>query len=459
MTMTGLFAGLSVLFLLVLLQILIVLACEFQRPARAAAWTLLQLPLPLLGLALYWGLGGRFRSAGRPERPPLGAAGGGAGEGDRLAAALHALPPVSSEKTRVRLFSRVDETYERIIEDLREASETADFLLYTLRDDRIGTVFRQLLEEKARQGVKVRLLLDGAGSHALGGAYRDRLREAGIELVFHHPLGASFLKRKANFRNHRKLFLFDNRIAYVGGLNIGDEYLGGDPHLGFWRDSTVRLEAAELTGLSRLFERDWRMAQGQPPPPDAALSAAESAQAAAVRFALSGPDEPLSGLYGLYFTALASARRRIYLASPYWMPDEAMRMALETAVSAGVDVRILLPEIADHKLVHDAGLSFARDMAGSGVRFYLYRKGFLHDKTLLIDDRLGAIGTFNLDRRSFFSNFELSVILTGEEAVRSLAEEFERDLRECREFDPNADGSQASAGLKERVCRLLAPLL
>ncbi|WP_058301413.1 phospholipase D-like domain-containing protein [Gorillibacterium timonense] len=482
----------------ILLQVLIVLLSDYRNPASCAAWILIQLPLPLIGLVLYRGFGRPSTRASENKRdaePSLGVERNDnwqtEARPDRLETLLRKIPayPLGGAND-FQLFSQVKENFERILADMEQAQSSIELLLYIVRDDRTSAVFRDMLERKAREGVSVRLLLDGAGSHSLSKSYVNRLKQAGVEVAWHYPLAASFFKRKVNERNHRRLFLMDHRVAYVGGINLGDEYLGGNSRLGYWRDSTIRLAGTVAVPLTELFERDWIMAKRgmdrgtrrnlQPeeekldPTSETEISGdstqgvesrcdsetGKTDKAGRIFLAADGPDHAGSEIYKLYFAALTGARRRIYVASPYFIPDEAISVALATAAASGVDVRILLPEVADHKITHYAGLTYAAEMAKQGVRFYLYRKGFFHGKALLVDDRIAAIGTFNLDYRSFFSSYELNIFLTGEQAVSRMEEQFQLDFQECRPFDlAQYTASSRNGRLVERVCRLLAPLL
>ncbi|MEO3945563.1 cardiolipin synthase [Gorillibacterium sp. CAU 1737] len=464
---------LLVLIALIWAQVGVILLLEARYPARCAAWVLVQLPLPVLGLLVYAGFGRRMPSTSEARKPRIPDPIPEHANPDQLERLLTLAPsyPIQEEQEPV-LINRVDETFERILADMAKARRTIDFLLYIYRDDEIGTIFTEQLEKKAREGLQVRLLLDGSGSRELPAAFLTRLKEAGVQVAKHNPLVRALFKGKLNFRNHRKLFLIDEQIGYVGGLNVGDEYLGGNAHLGYWRDSTIRLEGEPLLFLTRLFQQDWVRAHGQESPEavrelvspvdDEGVGSAHDEEGSGRIFLLAGsPEFTLSPLYQLFLASLASARKRIYIASPYFVPDEAVWTALATAAAAGVEVRVLLPEIADYKIIHYAGLSYAAELAAQGVQFHLYQKGFLHQKTLLIDDRLAGIGTFNLDQQSFYQNYDLHVFLTGKQAVARMEQAFEKDLMECRDFDLAAYLSDRPLGkrLLETGCRLLGPLL
>jgi cardiolipin synthase len=302
---------------------------------------------------------------------------------------------------------------------------------YIVRDDRIGRELRDLLVAKARVGVTVRFLYDEIGSSDLPSSYRKKLAAAGARV---EPFGSTrgwSNRFQLNFRNHRKIVVVDGVEAWVGGLNVGDEYLGRDPEIGPWRDTHLRIAGPAVLGLQLSFLEDWNWASGE------LLFRSldwpvETRGDAAVLVLPTGPADRLETASLMYQQAIHSAQHRIWIASPYFVPDGAVLGALHLAALRGVDVRLLIPERPDSRIVAAAAESFLDPLVCSGIRVYRYQDGFLHSKHFLIDDRAAGVGTANLDNRSFRLNFEVTAIVRDPGFAEAVATMFESDLELSR---------------------------
>jgi cardiolipin synthase len=304
----------------------------------------------------------------------------------------------------------------------------------------------------------VYFLYDEVGSHDLGRAYLDTLRSAGVAVYDFHTRKGPRNRFQINFRNHRKVVVVDGAVAWIGGHNVGDEYLGKDPKFGHWRDTHVRLAGPAVVAAQLSFVEDWYWAANTVPELhwDPRPSAEDNVP---VLIVPSGPADTLETAALMFTHALNSAGQRIWIASPYFVPDESVLMALQLAGLRGVDVRVLIPEKPDHLLVYLAAFSYFEDASRTGVRFYRYQSGFLHQKVMLVDDHVATVGTANFDNRSFRLNFEITAIVADDRFASEVARMLESDFAESRRMNPE-DFSQRSwwFRLAVRLARLTSPI-
>jgi cardiolipin synthase len=472
-------------------EAVIVLAAEYRRPARAAAWLLVLLALPVVGIVPFLlargktgggdeggrdGRDGRGMTADRGERSsrlsaaeqaPGAAAvstpapGGPAIADDRLRRALLRMsnaPITGCNGTEI--LTDGEAAFRSIFDMIDKAGHHIHLAYYILRDDGVGRRFRDALIRKAREGVQVRLIYDGFGSWKLKRSYIRGLTEGGVQVRCFLPHGTALRSRRINHRYHRKIIVVDGKSGFTGGINIGDEYLGLDKKIGYWRDTHLRVEGDAVYDLQRIFVRDWELASGErledPAywPPHACTSAER------VQIVSCGPRPGRNEIYDALLAAIGAARERVWIATPYFVPDDGLKAALRTAALGGVDVRLIVPGVADTRFVLAATLSHAADLCGAGVKVYRYRKGFIHAKVMLVDRLLASVGTANLDMRSFYSNYELNALLFDGKPIGRLEEDFLRDFADSREVSAEElRGRTAGARAGRAAARLLSPLL
>ncbi len=415
-----------------------------RTPQGAIAWVLSLNLLPAVALPAYWIFGrSRFRgyivlrrsedeairelaenvrAAVAPFVPEL------LGDSGRIRATegLAEMPFVGGNE--VELLIDGDATFDSILAGIARAQDYVLFQFFIVKDDRIGRVLRDRLVEAAQTGVRVSFLYDEVGSHQLPRAFLDHLRAAGVDVRAFHSTRGTGNRLQLNFRNHRKIVVVDGHEGWVGGHNVGDEYLGRDPKFGHWRDTHVRVVGPAVLGMQWSFLEDWHWATGgeeielswEPKPaPKGDVS---------VLNLPSGPADELETASLMFQHAIHAATDRIWIASPYFIPDEGVLAALQLARLRGVDVRVLIPEHPDHLLVYLAAFAFVGKMLDSGVKVYRYQDGFMHGKAFLVDDFVGAIGTANLDNRSFRLNFEITTIVLGLPFAREVEAMFEVDF-------------------------------
>jgi cardiolipin synthase len=415
----------------------------------AIAWGIALVAVPFVAVPAYWILGrSRFEGyvtarkaseetgedlfAGVRERvAPFRLSGGAFGQALLATERLADQPVLRGNE--VDLLVDGQATFESMFDGIDSARDYILFQFFIVKDDEIGRQVKKHLIAKAEEGVRVFFLYDEVGSHALARAYLDELKAAGIEVSAFNTRKGPGNRFQLNFRNHRKVVLVDGRIAWVGGHNVGDEYLGGDPEFGHWRDTHVRIEGPSVLGVQLAFAEDWHWATDRllqlnwTPKPVAGSDTG-------ILILPTGPADELETASLMFTHAINNAHERIWIASPYFVPDPAVMQALQLAGLRGVDVRILIPDKPDHYLVYLAAFSFIEDAGRTGVRFFRYTNGFLHQKVMLIDDHAATIGTANFDNRSFRLNFEITALILQNPAfITEVEMMLESDFAHARE--------------------------
>jgi len=443
-----------------------VIAAEYRRPAHAAAWLFVLLALPIVGIApflLARGKTGRWDARDRmPAKRTAEAAEDGAfPQDERLRRALGRMSdaPITG-RNGTEILTDGEAAFTSIFEMIDKAEHHIHLAYYIVRGDGVGRRFRDALIRKAREGVQVRLIYDGFGSWKLKRSYLRELTEAGVRVRCFLPIGAALRSRRLNHRYHRKIVIVDGKSGFTGGINIGDEYLGLDAKLGFWRDTHLRVEGDAVYDLQNIFVRDWQLASGETLDDPAYWPPHACASRERVQIVSCGPRPGGNEIYDGLLAAVFAARERIWIATPYFVPDDGLKAALRTAAESGVDVRLIVPGVADTRFVLAATLSHAADLREAGVRVYRYQKGFIHAKVMIVDRLLASVGTANLDMRSFYSNYELSALLFDEKPIARLERDFRRDLADSRAAAAEElRGLTAGARAGRAMARLLSPLL
>lgn len=464
-------------------QLITVLFAEYRNPSKTVAWLTIMIILPVIGLVLYY-----FLAQGYKKKRRVKHAGGRMSTQTRtfLASLTHQVhhwreldermvqehqrafsyldslsdAPMTS-RNEVTVYADCNETYTAMLAAMKKAVDHIHFQFYTIRSDRVGRRFQELLIAKALAGVQVRVLYDGVGSAQLNKSFIHEMTQAGIEVSSFLPPLIAFFDKRVNFRNHRKIVVVDGKVGFMGGLNIGEEYVGGGPQLGYWRDTHLRICGDAVYYMQHMFVMDWDLSSGKSIMelpryyPEHRVQGREVVQMIA-----SGPDKYGDAILDMFFTAIASATSSIYLTTPYFIPDSSINMALKTAAKSGVDVRIIIPFKADSLLVHWASLSYIEEMQQAGVKCYLYHKGFIHAKVLIIDEVMATVGTANMDMRSFFSNFELNAVLFDPSTITILLQSFQEDLSHSVLLKQQDVSNRTTVQrIKEVGARLLSPLL
>jgi cardiolipin synthase len=349
-------------------------------------------------------------------------------------------------------------TFDSILAGIAAAEQYVLFQFYMIHDDGLGRRVKDALIERARSGVRVYVLYDEVGSSGLPAKYVDELRAAGVEVSSFKPTQGSRNRFQLNFRNHRKMVVVDGKAAWVGGHNVGDEYLGLDPDFSPWRDTHVRLEGPVVQQLQLVILTDWYWATRELPAVNWSPQASGHDKKAMI-FPF-GPTGHFESASLFFVTALNAARERIWLSAPYFVPDSAVMKALQLAALRGVDVRIITTGKPDSLPVYLAAFHYIEELGGLGIKFYEYKPGFLHEKVMLVDDLLSTVGTPNFDNRSFRLNFEVTSVIVDEEFARDMEAMFETDFAHADPIDPESLEERPfwwRIGVK--LSRLAAPVL
>ncbi|MCP5204582.1 MAG: cardiolipin synthase [Pseudomonadales bacterium] len=361
---------------------------------------------------------------------------------------------------RVELLIDGEQTFDSIVAGMEGATDYILFQFYIIRDDKLGKRLGRVLADRARAGVRVFLLYDEIGSRKFPRSrlYRQ-LQMTGIKIAPFNTTQGRRNRFQLNFRNHRKNVVVDGRYAWIGGHNVGDEYLGRKRRYGHWRDTHTRVEGPAVLGAVLAFATDWRWATRSPMNIDLDIASEPKGDSTVLVF----PSDPASeyeeaGL--MYHQAIVAANRRIWIASPYFVPDHSIVAALQLAALRGVDVRVMIPDEPDGPVVGMANWSYTRELLPPGVKVYRYQGGFMHQKVFLMDDHVAGVGTANFDNRSFRLNFEITLVTHDRAFAGQVEAMLEADFRRSRQVSlAEFDSKPAWFPLAMGISRLFSPVL
>jgi cardiolipin synthase len=470
--------GLTIIEIFLIIQyILAFMLVFFERrsPSSALGWILVLLLLPVVGFFLYlffgqnWTKRHLFTLKAEDDRRIQDLVAAQVEDLDRLIAdskdpVIRRYEPVIRmflennrailfEKNGIEVFTDGNKKFRSLLDAIRGARHHVHLQYYIIRDDPLGREVIALLAQKAREGVEVRLLSDHLGMKIKKKQLRE-LEEAGGK-------HADFFPRiyTINYRNHRKIAVIDGTTGYIGGYNIGEEYLGKGP-LGDWRDAALKIDGPGVLGLQLRFILDWNYAAKEKLTPNPVyFPRTPGTGTCPVQTVSSGPDARYNQIKEGYLKLVTGATESIYIQTPYFIPDESISDALRIAALTGVDVRIMIPCKPDHPFVYWSTLSFVGDLLDSGVKAYTYDNGFIHAKTVVVDGQAASVGSANWDIRSFRLNFEANAFLYSAEYAGQLKKAFLDDLPRCTEITPETYAKRSRwIRAKEQFSRLLSPL-
>lgn len=369
---------------------------------------------------------------------------------------------VLTQNNDVQIFNDGREKFDALLADIANAKHHIHIQYYIFRLDELGTSLMNALTEKAKQGVKVRLLYDDIGSRTLRKRHFKEFVSYGGEVETFFPSILPLINPRMNYRNHRKIVVIDGAIGYIGGFNVGDEYIGLSMKFGYWRDTHLRVEGGALHPLQTRFMRDWNQASTRQDIEYDEIYFPLSIEkgTASMQIVSSGPDEEWEQIKDGYMKLINMAEKYIYIQSPYFIPDASFYDAIRVAVLSGIDVRLMIPNKPDHPFVYWATYSYAGQLVRAGARVFIYDNGFLHTKMIVVDDKASTVGTANIDVRSFKLNFEVNAFLYDEKISKELAELFEQDMELSIELTSQIYFERTKMiKTKESIARLLAPIL
>lgn len=485
MTVQELFlTTLNSLFLINIIFAIIVILFEKRKPTVTMSWLLIMLFMPIIGFILYIFLGQDLRkkklfyiksdeektiyAAIKKQddcmdknlfnfKNPLVAE-----HKDMISLNLNSRSLFTQDNS-LEIFNDGKELFDSMIARIKEARVFIHMEYYIIRDDQLGNEIIKILAEKARSGIEVKLLYDGMGCLHVGKKFFQPLIDAGGEVEMFFPPFLPYINLRINYRNHRKITVIDGLYGYVGGFNIGDEYLGKNKKIGYWRDSHLCIAGTAIQQLELRFLLDWRHASGLKEEFKFDLRYFPQQKFngnIAVQIVSSGPDSKWSSIRNAYLKIINKAHKTLYLHTPYFIPDDSIFVAIKLAALSGVDVRIIIPHKSDHMFVHWAASSYIGELLEAHVKVYHYNNGFLHSKMIVADSFISTIGTANLDIRSFQLNFEVNALMYDRQIGKLLEEQFLKDLESCTEMTLDTYNKRhITIKIRESIFRLLSPLL
>ncbi len=434
-----------------------------RSPSSTIAWLLIILLLPYVGVPLYVMFGGRKMNplARRKARiysrsPEAGQPPSGPGI-ERLLAS-YGVPPARMGNCVELVLDGVD-AFHRVIRLIDEAQSTIHITTYILGNDEVGGAILERLARRASQGIGVRLLIDDVGSWRLRRRHLSPLIEAGAQVAFFMPVLHVPFRGRANLRNHRKLLVFDGRIAITGGMNLAWTYMAPVTAGRLWRDIAVVVEGPAVSDLEALFASDWTFATGSGPDSEAAsadVSRDHATSSTSIQVVASGPDVAGDPLYESLLALIFAAHSRIWVVTPYFVPDEMLARSLNLAARRGVDVRLIVPARSNHISADLARASYLRDLHNAGGKVMLYAPVMLHAKVVIFDDQLAVVGSANMDMRSLFLNYEVALFVWSQSQVEEIATWAIGLMTDSHRELPQPGWPREIA---ENVVRLLSPLL
>lgn len=460
---------LSLAWLLYLVPLCVWIVLQRREPVATLSWLLSLSLLPYVGYLVYFLLGPQKidrqrlrRRIARNRLDPKTLAGPLSEDCTELALLGQATTGLAPRTARsVQLLIDGGATYDAILEAVAAARDHVHLEYYIFMPDRTGARLLDALVERARAGVKVKLLVDAVGSSKLRARFLRPLLDAGGEIAWFHPAKfRGFARPWVNLRSHRKIVVVDGRVAFTGGINVTDEEnerLRPDAY----RDLHLRLVGEVVRSVQLVFVEDWVYASGQTREAFAGCALWPHTEPGDIpaQVLVSGPDSTWETIHRMHVAAIHEARRRVWLATPYFVPGEAARMALTSAALGGLDVRLLVPKMSDSKLVTYAARSYFDELLAAGVKVHEYGPRMLHTKALLCDDNLALVGSANFDNRSFRLNFEVSVLLRGAAMPAALERLLQGEFADAPQVQRERRRSLWRHRLPEALARLLSPLL
>jgi len=451
-----------------------------KEPVSALAWILAIILLPYIGAIIFILFGNNhiqrplsrkrhqrshfhtlFPFPGKNPTPlPLGVSSEYWAPLSDLVSRITDLPVTGGNEVSLYYDGRA--AYEAMFQSIDAAQKDVCFQSYIFQNDRIGQQFIERLAAKSRQGVKVRLLYDAIGSRHLRRGTLHPLLKAGGRVVPFLPVNIFRRRIQINLRNHRKILIVDGKVGFLGGLNVGREYIGEDPSLGFWRDTHLRITGPAVKSLTCVFAEDWNFATKERMPYEEETSPQNLAAGEHVlQIITGGPDQHVNAIREWYYTVASRARHRLWISTPYFIPDETMIDGLRMAANMGVDVRLLTQGRPPDKWIpYLAARYYWDDMLEAGVRIWRYKKGMFHSKVILVDGILASVGTANLNIRSLHLDFEVNCLIYSPALIAELEKQFLQDLEDSRDVVPQEFRRRSGwVQAVENACRLFSPVL
>ncbi|MDH6355027.1 cardiolipin synthase [Dysgonomonas sp. PH5-45] len=463
----------QMLYVITAIGVVIVVISENRNPLKTISWVLILLLLPLAGLVIYYFFGEDHRKRrliSRKMRKKLNKQ-----SVDRNDMLETSYPP-AEYKGLVSLLNKLKDTplyagskitfysdgkdkFDALKEELRKAQHHIHLQYYIFMDDKIGHEIRSILVEKARQGVEVRVLYDDVGSWKAKNRFFKEMAKEGVLVEAFLKVRFPLLTSRVNYRNHRKVVVVDGKVGFMGGMNIADRYIEGT-NGGVWRDCHFKVEGKAVHGLQTSFAIDWYASRSEFLASGKYFPVLEEKGVNLMQIATSGPTGEFKEILQGIFKAIVNAKEYIYIQTPYFIPNDTLLLAIQTAAISGVEVKLMLPKKSDTTFVHIATLSYIKDLLGAKVKVYFFQEGFVHSKLMVIDDSLVISGSANMDVRSFEHNFEIDAFIYNHETAMEAKKIFETDMLACEQVDAYRWAHRPMyRRFASSVMRMLTPLL
>lgn len=478
---------LVIAFYIYLFASIIFLLLDNRKVSSTFAWLLAFIIFPVIGILVYIFLGKNHRIIGRRSRKPYQLIGEyipnnqkqyikdqkkledevnemcKSCNGRKIAKLLrHNSFSLLTKNNTVKILQNGIEKFPALVKDIKEAKHSIHMTYFIWRDDSMTRKIKDLLIQKVKEGVKVRILVDTLGASKISRKYKKEIREGGVQFYTYFSYLSPFSIHTISYRNHRKLSVIDGKIGYTGGMNMGKEYVDGADEYESWRDTHLRFEGEAVAILQSIFALEWegaikeKISNKKEYFPKVNKEIGETI----TQLTTSGPDSSWAAIQQMFFRMITSAKKKIILQSPYFIPEEDLMEALKTAALSGVDVRVMITGVPDKKIVYWAAFTYFEDLLKAGVRIFHYNKGFLHAKAIAIDSSICSIGTANFDVRSFIIDYELMATFYDSKVVLELEKDFENDLKDCEEMTLEKYNSIGKlAKLRNSAIRLISPIL
>ncbi|MDA3816501.1 MAG: cardiolipin synthase [Prolixibacteraceae bacterium] len=470
-------------YVLTIVVVVLLVVFENRSPLKSVSWILVITLIPVAGVVLYFFFGQKYQkqilysrkvakyqrrinTISRTQLKELSSVdmmkldSKVASKKDIMTLLLNNDKAFLTHNTNVKILNNGSETFDDLKKTLQNARHHIHLEFYILKFDGIGNEIFEILKVKAKQGVEVRVIYDSVGSYHMPRCKKREYRKSGIDLKSFQKVIFPLLSSKVNYRNHRKIVVVDGKIGYTGGLNISDKYVENSPSHTYWRDTFVKIEGNAANALQAIFMNDWYYVTKESIYNDVYFHEEKERKSNLTQIISSGPDSNWHAISQFYFSAIASSTDHVYIASPYFIPNDEISFALKAAALRGIDVKILIPKYSDTFISRWSTESYLTEMMKAGVEIYHYTKGFLHSKILISDGILSSIGSANLDYRSLGTNFEVNAVFYDEKIAEKLIRQFVSDLRDAHLLRPQQWKKRpVHKKIASSFARLFAPLM
>lgn len=465
-----------------IIYLVVVMILENRNPVKTISWVLVLALLPIIGFICFIFFGQTFRKEKIIARKGLknhdtissiaNEQANRLSEGEILqdtlleekrqliTLLLNNSNAVVTMGNNVTILQNGEATFSAIISAIANAKKFIHLEYYIFADDKIGRQILELLKQKVKEGVEVRMIVDDVGSWELKSPFYKEMWNAGIKIYSFLTVHFPNLTSKINYRNHRKIVVVDGETGFIGGLNIADRYLSGNAEYGIWRDTHLKIEGDAVNSLQTVFSIDWYFVSKKELNNKKYFPYKKPVGDKIVQIVPSSPDSDFPEIMMGLFHAITTAKKLVYIATPYLVPTEGVLLAIKTAALSGIDVKVILPQKGDGIITSYSTRSYLRELMETGVKIYFYQKGFLHSKVLIIDDFVSIVGSANMDFRSFEQNFEITAFIYDENTAKELKQSFLEDLSNSHQLTLEEWNNRSHLEMvKESFARLISPLM